>query len=601
MVGAFDQVMEPLSAVELKLQACPECNCESITLLAQRPPPLEPYAFAMRIPKPNQPLRERALELLTARAVTIAAAIIGTAHVSLVCEFDETFQAFGAFFHSNPKLAAHLKQYGQEFKVSRAQLDDVPSVMRSLPFIPASAAHSKHDNSTAAAAGASGNLADRDVYIGVDYGRSDVKCAAVDVDGTELATYVTRWWRAPGRLADADACAAAVPVPVEEGSREYVDPAMLTTIEAPLRCMGEAAIEVIGKAAAAAATAAAAAAAAAAKDGESESAAAAAGGGGGTIRVCGLGLSAAGCVIDGKLCGLPPAFAGCDPTAAAPTLRVLEKALWRFVARHVSARVEGARVDGAPTAAVTMVAPGDAKTFLVNDGDASALWGSKGLASAEGENATAIGLYLSCGTGLAGGVVNARGERCSGGVFEMGKLIVGLPRPPSVRSVEGASAGVGAGAAAGATAATTAMALPTHDTLGVAGAAQGMAGTQRSFFHLLAARGGARIEGKAEQRSAIVAMQSRPLDAAVRTMFEQLGTSLAQFVTESGAYLPFQLTHVEAGGKLTDAASGEVMLTRAGRYLAPYGISVRRANESEFGQALAMAECARDAPVGGVE
>ncbi|EOD17822.1 hypothetical protein EMIHUDRAFT_209810 [Emiliania huxleyi CCMP1516] len=562
MVGAFDQVMEPLSAVELKLQACPECNCESITLLAQRPPPFEPYAFAMRIPKPNQPLRERALELLTARAVTIAAAIIGTAHVSLVCEFDETFQAFGAFFHSNPKLAAHLKQYGQEFKVSRAQLDDVPSVMRSLPFIPASAAHSKHDNSTAAAAGASGNLADRDVYIGVDYGRSDVKCAAVDVDGTELATYVTRWWRAPGRLADADACAAAVPVPVEEGSREYVDPAMLTTIEAPLRCMG---------------------------------------GGGGTIRVCGLGLSAAGCVIDGKLCGLPPAFAGCDPTAAAPTLRVLEKALWRFVARHVSARVEGARVDGAPTAAVTMVAPGDAKTFLVNDGDASALWGSKGLASAEGENATAIGLYLSCGTGLAGGVVNARGERCSGGVFEMGKLIVGLPRPPSVRSVEGASAGVGAGAAAGATAATTAMALPTHDTLGVAGAAQGMAGTQRSFFHLLAARGGARIEGKAEQRSAIVAMQSRPLDAAVRTMFEQLGTSLAQFVTELGAYLPFQLTHVEVGGKLTDAASGEVMLTRAGRYLAPYGISVRRANESEFGQALAMAECARDAPVGGVE
>ena len=152
-----------------------------------------------------------------------------------------------------------------------------------------------------------------------------------------------------------------------------------------------------------------------------------------------------------------------------------------------------------------------------------------------------------------------------------------------------------------ATAATTAMALPTHDTLGVAGAVQGMAGMQRSFFHLLAARGGAWIEGKAEQRSAIVAMQSRPLDAAMRTMFEQLGTSLAQFVTESGAYLPFQLTHVEAGGKLTDAASGEVMLTQAGRCLAPYGISVRRANESEFGQALAMAECARDAPVGGVE
>ena len=65
-------------------------------------------------------------------------------------------------------------------------------------------------------------------------------------------------------------------------------------------------------------------------------------------------------------------------------------------------------------------------------------------------------------------------------------------------------------------------------------------------------------------------------------------------MTELGAYLPFELTHVEVGGKLTDAASGAAMLQQAGTLLAPSGIGVRRANESEFGQALAMAECARE-------
>ena len=77
-------------------------------------------------------------------------------------------------------------------------------------------------------------------------------------------------------------------------------------------------------------------------------------------------------------------------------------------------------------------------------------------------------------------------------------------------------------------------------------------------------------------------------------MFHKLGGSLAQFVTELGAYLPFELTHVEVGGKLTDAASGAAMLQQAGALLAPAGIDVRRANESEFGQALTMAECARE-------
>ena len=51
---------------------------------------------------------------------------------------------------------------------------------------------------------------------------------------------------------------------------------------------------------------------------------------------------------------------------------------------------------------------------------------------------------------------------------------------------------------------------------------------------------------------------TRPSRSEVEAIFEALGGWLAAFVLELGAYLPFKLTHAEAGGKLTDAASGEV-------------------------------------------
>lgn len=529
--SAFDQVMEPLSVVAASFA---DVDCENVTLLAWRPA-LEPYAFALTIPAPGQPshLRERGLELLMARAVTIACAIVGTSRLSVVCEHDATFEALNASFGAHPHVTSHLKQYGSEFELRRAQAGDIPETMRALPFAAAPSKLAGHTVTDPAAV---------EIYVGVDYGRSDVKCAAVDASGREVATYVTRWWRAPGLASSAWA---------DEQSREYVDPASLETIEAPLRCLGEAAIEVVRLAAVALGGGAA--------EGDGQPGAPPP-----TVRVCGLGLSAAGCVLDGHICGVPPAFGGCSAAAAAPVLGQLENEVVDYVMAQLSARLAGW--------AGGSVAP-SAPTLLVNDGDASAMWGARTLAARGGSDA--VGLFLSCGTGLAGGIVRGSGERCVGGVFEMGKVVVGLPSL--------SSAAVGANG----------QRLPQHDTLHVPGTAQGLSGTQRAFFNLLEARGGQRVEGKAEQRRAIVAMQARALDAEVRAIFEQLGGALALFVAELSAYLPFAITHVEAGGKLTDAASGEVMMQSAARRLAPQGVDVARASDSEFGQALAMAESVR--------
>jgi hypothetical protein len=543
---ADDFPVVPLSEVAASFA---DADCEVLTLLALRPAPLPMYALPLKIPPPGHQLREQGLKLLWARAVTVTSAIVGTSRLRLVCEHTETFDHLQAAFVAAPKVRSHLSQYG-DFSLQRATAADVPAELRALPFSADSAPAQSDPGGAPPLPPPSQQL-----FVGVDYGRSDIKCAVVNGEGKELSTYVTRWWRvASGATGAARAAprgmSSACPA-VDTGAREYVDPAVLRTIDEPVRCLGEAAIEAVRLAL---------------KD--------ATGGGSGAeeaaaaTTILGLGMSAAGCVLEGKLCGLPPAFGGCDLSASSATLDRLESVVFDFVARNVSSRLGGLSGGEPGGAANARVDVGAAPSLLlVNDGDASAMWGSKRLRG--DSNVGAIGLFLSCGTGLAGGIVRRDGQRCGGGVLEMGKLIIGLP-----------------------SASATASAVPVHDTLGVAAAAQAMAGTQRSFFNLLAARGGERVEGKAEQRAAIVAMQKRPIDGEVRAVFHDLGRWLAVFVLELSEYLPFDLTHAEAGGKLTDAASGEVMLARVAELLAPRGVAVRRADESEFGQALAVAASA---------
>merc|ERR1712070_967757 len=110
-------------------------------------------------------------------------------------------------------------------------------------------------------------------------------------------------------------------------------------------------------------------------------------------------------------------------------------------------------------------------TLLVNDGDAQALAGCQ---SAEPR---APSLFLSLGTGLAGGLLTQDGF-CSG-VLELGKVVLGI------RAGDGE--------------------VPVHERMLVDAAAQTLAGTQRSLFNVLALNGGPRLTDKAEQRAAICA------------------------------------------------------------------------------------------------
>lgn len=477
----MDFDVEPLSVVSAGL-----VTSERVVLLADRPDFRQPYKFELWIPGPAEADRSRGLELLWARVVSIMAAVVGTSQLRILCGCAETFEHVREGFASHTGVSRVLEAFGP---VSLTRVEDevvLPKEDTFLPFVGRSTCQAE----------LCGVPVERRVYVGLDFGRSDVKAAAVDGHGKVFSTHVTRWWRP------------------EAGERKYLDPQALESHEQHLACLSEAALAVLKQTPEA------------------------------NMVLCGLGLSAAGCVREGHLVGVPPAFGGVDQAVAAGALSDLVGAVLGIVRQSIAVAEHCA-------------------TLLMNDGDASAMYGAAGL-----EGTDSAGLFLSCGTGLAGGIV--RDGRCCNGVLELGKLVMGLRKP--------GGSGI----------------VPRHDGMGVEGAAQGLAGTQRALFNLLATRGGERIEGKAEQRAALVAMQKRGLDAEVRDVFERLGFWLAEFVLELMSYLPFSIEYVEAGGKLVDGPAGAVLLQRASEILRSHGVrEVRRATDSEFGQAVAMAQAVR--------
>eukprot|EP00747_Dinoflagellata_sp_TGD_P156381 gnl/TRDRNA2_/TRDRNA2_177655_c0_seq8.p1 gnl/TRDRNA2_/TRDRNA2_177655_c0~~gnl/TRDRNA2_/TRDRNA2_177655_c0_seq8.p1 ORF type:complete len:516 (-),score=115.64 gnl/TRDRNA2_/TRDRNA2_177655_c0_seq8:416-1963(-) len=452
--------------------------------------------------------RGAGLKLLWARAVSVAAGIVGTSKLGLVCSADTTLEFLRQSFEKHTGLVQMLESTFGPFELRRAEQAEVPSVARTLP----SQSRSTQSTKTGADTDEKGSDA---VVVGVDYGRSDVKVAVLRAStGDLLSTVETKWWRQGA-----------------DGSREFVDPAKLGAAEDHVRVMSDAARKCLEKAAAE------------------------------QCEVVGLGLSAAGVVQNGEIRGVPPAFGGVNAAAAAPILERLSNCILDELAKL-----------GSPVAA-------NAPTITVNDGDAMAL---DIVSSLGGSNEAGGWLCLSLGTGLAGGLADGSSGDLCGGVLELGKVVIAVPDEDAPRGQKRAVCGgqkSGGGQSSGA--------LPRHDILGVEGCAQGLSGTQRSLFNALAAKGGERLEDKAQQRAKLIELQKTPDDAATIEIFEELGDWLAVFVSELETYVNGGVAHVRAGGKMADGPLGAKMLERAQQKLS--GVRVAQAEDSVFGQAVAVA------------
>eukprot|EP00747_Dinoflagellata_sp_TGD_P156369 gnl/TRDRNA2_/TRDRNA2_177655_c0_seq25.p1 gnl/TRDRNA2_/TRDRNA2_177655_c0~~gnl/TRDRNA2_/TRDRNA2_177655_c0_seq25.p1 ORF type:complete len:515 (-),score=122.64 gnl/TRDRNA2_/TRDRNA2_177655_c0_seq25:416-1960(-) len=499
-----------ISTLVAEVAALPEEHRERCVLLAKtlgNGATVYSLPFDIAAESAGKEAREAGLKLLWARAVSVAAGIVGTSKLGLVCSADATLEFLRQSFQNHPGLVRMLESTFGPFELRRAAPAEVPKVAKTLP------SQSRSNQSAKTGAHATGSDA---VVVGVDYGRSDVKVAVLRAStGDLLATVETKWWR----------------LAADGSSKEFVDPAKLGAAEDHLRVMSDAARKCLEKAAAE------------------------------QCEIVGLGLSAAGVVQGGEIRGVPPAFGGVNAAAAAPILERLSNRI-----------LEELAMLGCPIAA-------NAPTITVNDGDAMAL---DIVSSLGGSNEAGGWLCLSLGTGLAGGLADGSSGDLCGGVLELGKVVIAVPDEDAPRGQKRAVCGgqkSGGGQSSGA--------LPRHDILGVEGCAQGLSGTQRSLFNALAAKGGERLEDKAQQRAKLIELQKTPDDAATIEIFEELGDWLAVFVSELETYVNGGVAHVRAGGKMADGPLGAKMLERAQQKLS--GVRVAQAEDSVFGQAVAVA------------
>ena len=191
---------------------------ETVVILADREDFDRPFAFQCQIPPVGHSLRSNGLELLFARAATIAVAIVGTSHLRLVCQDDSTLVFLRQKFLDNDALIRNMKEFG-DVKIDRADADDTPICQ--LPFRSRSSAQPELHSEP---------LSDQ-IFVGIDYGRSDIKAVVVDAEENLLAKYVTRWWTS------------------SDAGVEYLDPQVLKSHKEHIRCLAEAAGAALGQAA----------------------------------------------------------------------------------------------------------------------------------------------------------------------------------------------------------------------------------------------------------------------------------------------------------------------------------------------------------------
>ena len=232
---------------------------ERVVIVAPRADFDRPYAFRCEVPAAGHPLRAEGLELLFARAATIAVAIVGTSKLRIHCEDDSTLVFLQRKLSENSALISNMQQFGPVL-IDRGGPEDVDIDLCHLPFRSRSSASQEPHSEPL----------EEQLFVGIDYGRSDIKTVVVDASDRLLAKYVTRWWRID-----------------DSGVLEYVDPQVLTSHKCHVQCLAEAAIAALQQV----------------KDFSKKT-------------VCGVGISAAGCVKYGKLCGIPPAMGGVEDTDA---------------------------------------------------------------------------------------------------------------------------------------------------------------------------------------------------------------------------------------------------------------------------------------------
>jgi len=307
----------------------PESDRQRVVFIIERADFEKPYAYEVYLPKK---LSEEAYQVVVRRLgekiVSMVAGLVGGCSFKIYTQDAQLYRDLIEQWEREDLIKKYMKTVYGEVTMERVDEKDIPPQLFSLPkgVVLKRNVETKFDES--------------DLFIGIDFGRSDVKFYLIDGDGKKLTGFSKNWWTMVDNIA-----------------KDVNDPKQLVSAEEHIRVFVEGVKELLVNAD---------------KEGKLPDG----------YKICGIGLSAAAVIYQGEIRGISGIFAG-----------VSEEEISRLVRPLINIIAE--RMEGlAPMA-------GDVTLEIYNDGDAAAAFS---IINREQPPFTDVVVHVSLGTGIAGSV-----------------------------------------------------------------------------------------------------------------------------------------------------------------------------------------------------
>jgi|GEM_PF-1770004 len=307
----------------------PESARQRVVFIIERADFEKPYAYEVYLPKE---LSEEAYQVVVRRLgekiVSMVAGLVGGCSFKIYTQDAQLYGDLTEQWEKEDLIKKYMKTIYGDVNIKRADTEDIPSQLFSLP------------KGVALKRSVGIKFNESNLFIGIDFGRSDVKFYLIDGNGKKLTGFSKNWWTI-----------------INNTAKDVNDPKQLVSAEEHIRVFIEGVKELLANAD---------------KEGKLPEG----------YRICGIGLSAAAIIYQGEIRGISETFAGVNEEEVA-------RLVWPLI-NIIAERMRG----------LTSMAE-DLTLEIYNDGDAAAAFS---IINREQPSSTDVVVHVSLGTGVAGSV-----------------------------------------------------------------------------------------------------------------------------------------------------------------------------------------------------
>lgn len=307
----------------------PESDRQRVAFIIERTDFEKPYAYEVYLPKK---LSEEAYQVVVRRLgekiVSMVAGLVGGCSFKIYTQDAQLYTDLVEQWEREDLVKKYMKTVYGDVTMKWVDEKDIPPQLFSLP------------KGVALKRDAKMKFNKSDLFVGIDFGRSDVKFYLINGEGERLTGFSKNWWTMMDNIA-----------------KDVNDPKQLVSAEEHIRVLVEGVKELLVNA------------------GQEQKLP-------DGYKICGIGLSAAAVIYQGEIRGISGIFAGVSEEEIARLVRPLINV--------IAERMEGL---------VSMAK--DVTLEIYNDGDAAAAFS---IINREQPLFTDVVVHVSLGTGIAGSV-----------------------------------------------------------------------------------------------------------------------------------------------------------------------------------------------------